>query len=707
MAVIDEFYSSRRNPGQNALVAWLGSFLDEREGMNRELLAARLKAASGGDDAALLDLETKLRAQEADLVKSKNEAMAGNKSKSMDLLGDALKTYGGMENARVTAQATTAAATSRDRAAIRTEQMKIDAATRAAAAYDPSALARAKSLVDKMGGKAALSGDATSPDFDALMNGINGIAADNKMTGPTDPKYAAFARDVQTYIRSKGGASADLAPVFGVATVGQPDAADFYTTGFGGMTEAQIQQAQRSVGAGVGGPGAVQNALGGFLTDRIATGNIGGTDTETETRSATGSGTSPAGVGAAGGGPVVTGVRVRGAPTAIEGMLAAAMAPGDTSGYDQTIGDIERQIARIEAQRQQRGGPVFTGANYLLDNPNTVVDTRGDKALREAGARAPEVSDEFMTRMAQAPNAKAALRTMVKEDADVDQPASVYDPLRLSRGGDAHVYAYVADVLDSAGDGKLSTADEATLLQQVPPAYREPVRGYLAMAKLHPGDAVKALRAADEDDPVTFRDAYAGEMRRASKNPQHIPEVVSALDALAGDETRGDWADAAIREFDNARRTGGAAAYQSALGRIADAMDKGAAIRAKPEEQTTLPELHGTATTEEKPSTFTNEEAYGRDLAEQTFKSYQAKGLDRDAMQANVDKVEASSPLLTSFKKRMQELVGAPLPSSAAATDTTEQNDYLTGPRPNPDVVEQYRKAKAAQDLQLGGTVSP
>lgn len=706
MAVIDEFYSSRRNPGKNALVAWLGAFLDEREGMNRQLLAARLKAASGGDDAALLDLETKLREQEAALVKSKNEAMAGNRQKSMDLLGDALKTYGGMENARVTAQATTAAATSRDRTAIRQEQMKIDAATRAASAYDPQALARAKALVDKMGGKAALVGDATSPDFDALMAGIGGIAQDEKMTGPTDPKYAAFARDVQTYIRQKGGTSGDLAPAFGIATVGQPDATDFYTTGFGGMTEAQIRAAQGTVGAGVGGPSRVQSALGDFLSGKIEAGDIGGTDTETETRAATGGGATPAGGGSAG--PVVTRTRARG-PAGLVGMLAAAMQPGDNGGdYDQELGDIRGQIARIEAQRQQRGGPVFTGANYLLDNPNTITDDRWMAAAKRAGARAPEVSDEFMTRMEQAPNAKAALRGMVAEDADVDRPASVYDPLRMSKGGDAHVYAYVADVLDAAGDGRLSSDDEATLLQQVPPAYREPVRAYLAMAKLHPGDAVKALRAADEDDPVTFRDAYAGEMRRASKDARHIPEVVSALHALAGDETRGDWTDTALHEFDNARRAGGVDAYQSALGRLADSMDEGAATRAKRDAEDAkaepAPSKPAPVVDKEKPSTFTNEEAYGRDLAEKTFRGYQAAGLDRTAMQANVDKVNPSSPLLTSFKGRLQELVGV-TPATPTPSPTLPE-DILTAPGPNPDVVEKYRRAQAAQALDLGGTAA-
>lgn len=697
MAVVDEYYRSARNPGKNALVAWLGSFLDEREAMNQQLLAARLKAATGDDDAKLLTLEVQLRRQASELAAAKQKAMSGEKQGQMNLLGDIIGADAKMNAAYTNAQATTSAATSNNRTAIRTEQMKIDEAERAASVYDPKAMAEAKSLVDQFGSKRVMDRDETTPDFDGLVNGLNGVALRNKLGGPGDPKYDAFVRDAANYAASHNGADPQVAAGLGLSLIGHPDPAAYFTQAHGGMSEEQIRTAQRTVGAGVSRP-AMLGQIDDYLSGKIAAGEVGGEETERETRSE--GAATPAGAGGEGGGPYVSGVRIRGAtPLAMAFGAALGNEHPDTSDYDRSLAAINRQIAAIEAKRRAGSPALFTGANYLLDNPNRVVDTRVYDALDKVAKRDPATEAELRTYEAQHRTGRGAAKAMVRDEFNPDTTNTVPDVAGMSQGGEAQVYRYVADVLRSGVPGD---ADRAMLLKQVPPAYRDTVESYLQVAKTHPAEAIKGLEASADQDDTTFRSAWADELEHASKDGSRIPAVVDSLQNLAGDEVGGAWANHALHAFDQAAKTGDVHGYQSALGRLAGTMREGDKLNERMRREGAEQPVYDLGTAEidvdGAPRTFSDDENHGRKLAETTYAAWRRGGMSTPAIQAKVDEINETSPLMRSFKARVQELVGPKdlPPPESPWTSGDEEDEDITGPGPNPAVVNEYRRKLGA-----------
>ena len=695
MAVIDEFYSSRRPEGRSLLTGWLGAFLDERAGMNRQLLARRLKE-SGKDDAELLEMETRLRVQAATLSKARGEAMAGRKKEANDLLIQLVKSDAEMQNALVTAQATLGSAKTRARADVQTKQMEIDAENRRKSEYSTGAASRMSELVNKFGDADVVdaNGNAT-PAFDAFVRDMSAIAADEKMS-PTDPAYLALMRDANNYAVKAG--RPDLASGLSAVLTDSPDAAQAYQDRVVGRGDADTRRRMSEVTTGGVSRSPTQALIQGEIGRRFEAGDLGGSTTTEESESRRTSGPESGGAPSVG-----RGFDVKGSPALVGRIGRALSDPNATdadlaASFDRGLDDINQQIANIEAARKQARAPVFTGANYLLDNPNQVVDPNVIKRLERAGRRAPEVNDELGSYLAGRTPKQAAV-AMARDEFDPDRPQTELDPLAMSKGGDAQVYLYVADVL--ANGGAESEKDRRMLVHQVPPSMRDTVEALLDPKRSDPKRAEAALRRLAEQDPVTFREAYEHDIRQASKNPDRAPALVAGLDALAGDETMGPWATYALGQVDRVAK-GKATREQalSALGRLADAMVEGGRMRAKPDEPPGPPpspkdarEMRETA--ERAESAMASErraktdDVLARKAARGAYEAWRTQGVD---VGAKIDALKDDTPYNRAFKDELRAQSGKlakPISDATAANVAAAPLGDVTA-KPDPNVIRGY-----------------
>lgn len=672
MAVIDEFYQSR-GPSTN-LFAYLESFLGEREGMNRALLAQRLKD-SGANDAELLEMETRLRVQQATLSKAKGEAMAGNKKAAMDLLGDVWDAKAGMHNARVTATATMGSASARERGETLRGARERQAEALKASQYSGTAVRRYRDLIGKYGNMPEVGdyiGALQTPgsDLASFKIAIDGIMDEEKIDTPE--ARAKFIRDMTTDMGRP-----DLTSALGKIYLHDDDPEAVYTELTGGQSESQIRKDLSQVSAGGVPMDPLEREAGDFLVGKVQAGEVGGRSESTETRTRTGGGGAPGSATD----PQVTGVKAKGTPAAVS-MLAQILGDPNAdaaqiaAGFDRGLSDIDRQIASIEAARAKAKAPIFTGANYLLDNPNTVMDTRHLDDLERIGKRPREVQEELTTRMSQEPAGKA-YKGMVRDEFDPDRPQTVLDPLAMSRGGDANVYAYAADVLRE----NPNEADVAALIAQIPDSMRPAVEP-LIKSKDIDGLAKLAEQYPDE----TFAEAYDYELGRAIKDPSHMPKLVGALSALAGSETRPGWADEALKTFDDKQLTLDKA--KAGLGRIRESVSEGRKVRTQPEAKADVEPPPSPAKQREASATAKRavsamdagekakaDEATGEDVATKTYVAWKEQGLSGPAIDAKIEEVQETTPLGKAMKAKLKSLRGQPVPETSPWGSTEEDTE--------------------------------
>lgn len=708
MAVIDEFYSSQRPQGRSLLTGWLGAFLDERAGMNRQLLAQRLKE-SGKDDAELLEMETRLRVQAATLSKARGEAMAGRKKEANDLLMTLVEADAKMTAALTNAEATVTAAKIGGRSRLQEKSMEIEAENRRKSEYSTGAAKRMAEYVAKWdpnnptaahGKSAVASADGKgTPAFDAFVRDMQAIAADEKMS-ETDPAYLALMRDANNYALKLG--RQDLAAGLSATLTDSPDAAQAYQDRVVGRGDADTRRRMNEATAGGVSRSPTQALLQSEIDRRFESGDLGGATTTEESSSRRTSGPE----GDTSGRAPARGYDIKGNPALVGRIGRVLVDPNATpddlaASFDQGLGDINDQIANIEAARKEARAPVFTGANYLLDNPNQVVDPNVIKRLERAGRRAPEVNDELGSYLAGRTPKQAAV-AMARDEFDPDRPATELDPLAMSKGGDAQVYLYVADVI--ANGGADSEKDRRLLVAQVPPSMRDTVDRLLDPKRSDPKQAEATLRRLAEQDPVTFREAYQHDIALAAKHPDRAPALVAGLDALAGDETMGPWATHALEQVDRVAK-GKSTREQalSALGRLADAMVEGGKARAKPDEPPGPPpdpkearEIRETSARNmemiEARDRAAREDALARKAARQAYREWREDGVDDAAIDAKIAAIKDDKPYSRAFKDELRAQSGrlAKPVSDDVLRAVTSSPLGDADKRPNPRVIHDY-----------------
>lgn len=393
MAVIDEFYNSARNPGVPALSAWLGSFLGERERMNRELLAQQLREAAGGDDAKLLEIEASLRERSGKIAK----AIADYQQGKMDSLVDLAKLATSAENVRVQAAGRASQTTAEQRGAGERKQMDIAADSAAAMQYDAGLRGRVETI-----GRDASTQTGDQRSLEAIDAAVKGVILDAGADKPgRDLALLAIKRDVIKEIRKTNPALADIYAEHALRARRSPsgldpeDEAVKQSTGL--MSPEQVDKYNRDVSAGIPGQSA-------FLTDLLAgarrevedADEAGESSTRTESRTTTPredeTGTDTEGP------PLdITGLKIRGAgPAAASAVRAAQEAAnrGDRAGALEALAraqeGVEQQIASVEAERRKSKPGVRVGSNYLLDNPFTYTKLPEARDFAMEGVWQPE-----------------------------------------------------------------------------------------------------------------------------------------------------------------------------------------------------------------------------------------------------------------------------------------------------------------------------
>lgn len=355
MAVIDEFYSSRRNPGASALVSWVGAFLDERGRMNEALMAQRLKAA---DPVKLLELETTLRKASAELSKAKREAEA-SESKDASNLGVALVNgVFGVQRARTAAEGGIAQTKIRSRADVMQSDIEQNRKAREAMEYSGQAADRIRAAAEDF---------ASTGNADSLSQTFGAVAKDeNVPREPGNPKYDAMARQLAQDLRKAG--RDDAADAVSLQTFGIEDEVGGFATRHPMITDEDQARRLRQLNAGLGAEDpvvAAGRAKVAGLIPQIGAGGGHGESVSTTTASPTEGGSAPTATGLP-----VAGIRAKGSAATV---AAIARSGGD---IDKALADIDRQIGEVQAERVRAKEPIFDGANYLLDNPFTYTDVR-------------------------------------------------------------------------------------------------------------------------------------------------------------------------------------------------------------------------------------------------------------------------------------------------------------------------------------------
>lgn len=425
--------------GPNAFVGFWAAFLKERGTVNRAIMAENLKRR---DTAPLVALEGKLRDQWVDLLRAKGQiaeqgynlmrAQAEGTSRQSDAL---IRGLLNLQAAGVSGAARVAAAKTSASAGWLNQTAQIRATQDARFDY-PAEVRASIAIAEENLGKTL--GGATGRDITTrYQNAINsGLAS----LGPraTSQQRDMFAWDAYTQAQARHGAlSEDAAgatdPRVKAALEGQ--AAGYLAVmdnlrreRFGGLepglyaertyrllTDADIQHGLATITAfGVGVPPTAE--LARELAGAMEVVPAAGEERTTSTRAGMSTrGTQrvpdvvvPAeyGVPAAVPGPVNVGA----VPAALPAVLAPLSEIINTGTLDKAIGDIERQIAEVAAERQrlqaQPAAP-FAGfrRNYLLDNMFVVPDPEVQAAVAQVAAAPPGIRREILDTGARRPGA--------------------------------------------------------------------------------------------------------------------------------------------------------------------------------------------------------------------------------------------------------------------------------------------------------------
>lgn len=703
MAVVDSFYGVRRSPSPLFLNAYLGAFFDERESAARAAMKRALEDA-GVDDDRLLALEADLRQQAAKLREAGIRAKSGDFQAVTDASRSMWSAMGQLGSTAMRTKTDASIATLKSRADVAQALDKIAADNKAAMAYDGEQRTALRNGVNdfKASGRSA----SNPNDVQAAIDAVEGQLRAEHVDGLTnDPKHDKMVSDAVAYARQTG--QNDLADALSKHYFSTTDDRGFMQSTHGDMTQKERDDYLRTFRAGAPG----EDPILGFLRAKLMS---SGPDAY-GTRSEVSGEVSPTGDGLGGAPGSRPGFRVKGDPRMVGRAMSVLndpnAAPGDYDAAVQAgLDEIQGQIDDIEARRRAaRVRPAFTGANYLIDNPNFIVDKAPLDNLARVGRRAPEVQGEEEIYWRRHPTTAGAQRARERDEFDPERRATTLDAVAMGHGGNAGVYALVADTLRTSG---VDAAREA--LAALPPDYRGAADRLVDLAKTNPEEAQAGLDKLADTDPVTFRQAYAREFRAASKDPTRLPGLAEQLGSLAGDNLGGPWADAARRSIKPGARLD---EVRGALGQYADAMEAGDATSAryadedararfatKPtpaQERETTAAGKAAAEKREKSEKDSRDEALGAKAADATYRAWRADPAMADAIGMKIDEIPESTPFSRGMKTRLRTLSGAGVTVPPASpwgdiAPTPEQSDLRT---PDPKVREEYLRIGVPDDV--------
>lgn len=678
MAVVDSYYGIRRNKDRLALPVMLEAFFDEREGMNRALMAQRIKAA-GVDDAALTKIEADLRREAARLEKAKGEALAGNIEAAMELGGQYIRSGTMLKIAEMQTKTKASVATADNRAKLKQQYMKDASENRKLLTYDEERGRQTAAAVNDMANNGASASDPQA--MNALFAQLDGQRSQTRTTGSADK----LIDDQMQRLRNKG--RGDIADAISRHYFGGADNRAYMMRMHGDATEEEIDKALDAVGAGAPGSGD----FGEMVYDRAK-------DAADSASSFGFKGTVPTeggedvsrGTPATGGG--IRGVKITGPPGTVGTAMAAALDPNASpetiaAAFQNGIDDLTAQANRVRDERSKPRDAIFSGANYLLDNPNFVRRPGPEVDLyRRVGSRPMEVGDEF----ANEPGTdKQALQSLAARGFDPDDyDPTLPDEVTMGKGGEASVYLTLADSLD---DPRYLDA----LLPKLPARVREIVKPYLDLHKVDPKQAKSALEELAKTDSTTMREMDADEIDAAAKNPKKIPDLVARMELL---DT--PYAKAILKTIDDGQKDHDIKWVQQRFAKI------GNAIRGS--DRTSASDAHEQALLTEPPSPKVAREkaegdayAKGKSLAKDTYDAWQAAGTSLPEIQDRIGILKVSSPLEKGLREGLNEIHS----KASAEAQVVERNLEKLGSRtidtsdtsmklekPDPKVVDAYRK---------------
>lgn len=673
MAVVQSYYGIAPNREALALPVMLGAFFDEREGMNRALMAQRLKAA-GVDDAKLAEIEAGLRRQAAELEKAKVEAEAGN-FQALKKVDEKWIWSATTLQVAASGNATKASiATVEAQERVRSGLLKIANENRRRLAYDEERDRQTDAAIKSFTG-----GGRSSTDPDAMNALFSQLDTQRSQIDGTGAKDKLIDNKVEQ-LRAKG--QGDLADAIAQHYMNTTDNRGYMIQKEGDYTPEEADAIVNSVGAGAGGidPNLMKTAIDRALNAGDETVGFGysgtvPTDEEGEPSEGVSRGTSAPTGG-------VSSVRAKGSPGAVGTVLAAGMDPNATvESIAAAIQGLTDQADRVRAQRENaRSAPMFSGANYLLDNPNWIGRSGEDvRLLERVGKRDRVRGDEFATEPG---TNREAFRAQDERGFDVEDydPTDV-DRVAMSKGGEASVYRFIADVLDDK--------DRDAQLAKLPARVQEIAKPYVEMHKIDAAKAKGELEKLASDDPVTLRELDMDEIAAASKDLSKFEALVTRMEGV---DT--DYAKAVRRTADRAKELG-PEVTRARLAKIAAAGREGVPAEKTwktPADPKVERERAATekAAKESAERAASDDAAYqkGKALAMDTFQTWNVEGISPDEMRDRIGLMPDDAPITKGLREGLTALHA----SSTRKVDASDLGAKI--PKPNPKDAAEYQKRK-------------
>lgn len=712
MAVVDAYYDIERAPVKLALTAWLGAFLDEREGQNRALLE-KMWADSGMTDAELLDMEVGLREQAAKLERAKAEALAGNKQAALkamsEIEGASLRAWSNVYGRYLTGEYGRLEEETRQRGSTRRKLEEIKGEKIEAMQHDPQQEMAVDNLVRDYVG----SGGAQS--FDALRNSINGVLKSEDSKVKQDH---LLYEEIQKLRNAQFGPPQNaLADDIARSYFGDTDEKAYMAREHGFMTPEQEQAYVRESATGSVPLSGVYRALEQRVMNTLGqdepidirtesgfrTSGSAGKDGE-EPPTASGGGTGPRGARS---------YKVSG-DASVAGPLLSVLSDPDAT--DAEISDaINKGIEAVKAKAdelaalraQKRQAPRYSGANYLLDNPNWIRNPRDLAALEKVAGRDRLAGDEFATRPG---TARQAAREMVREGYDPDRPVpTTYDPVELGKGANYNVYAYFADTLARGEEWD----DE---LARMPARSREIIAPYLRLPK---DQAVSQLRKLADENDVTFLDIAADAVEAAAKDPSKLGELAELASGVAPEDE--PWAARVNEVIDRAFKDGNRKTLSASLTSIAAGMREGRRQERSTQGKaaplspaTTREQVQARQAADAEIALNAKEKAEadaGRKMARETYTAWRTEGMAGPAIDAKIAEVKRTSPRMTAFAEELTSLRGARIPDRPESVwEPKGPEQPMDLQRPDPRQRAEYLRrsglAPEKEDIDFSGALN-
>ena len=450
MAVVDEYYSSRLELGPPAMVAYMASFMGERERMNRAIIDDMLKTA---DPKALAERERDARKQLNDLLKLKQQAQIAGGKANTDII-KAILQYRAAERG---AQARESAAITAARGAFAKSQMYQEGRKQEAIAAGRDAAAKGSDTATAPASQTYATTDAQVNEYRTALTSARaavGVGAGNLVGFGGKAAELKLAEDAFA-AATKAGHTAAAAWIKQTYFDNKDPSTFYQESDFRPKTEEEmLQTAARIPTGGKGGLAQVVQRLEGDLSmdpgtvGKLVYGTVkvnGKTLEETY------------------GPPTQDALDTAGAAAVVSGSSPAG---AGTPDIDAAIADVKAQIEQMQAQRGKRPSLQEIAAsrypNYLYTNPFQVRSTKFDTFQRDLERLSPRAQQRYLEAAERAPSVFSDY--FMRKDFERTEPAEI----------PTEGFRFQEEGVDTSKPGEMVVSKVADLLEKTQSALEGP-----------------------------------------------------------------------------------------------------------------------------------------------------------------------------------------------------------------------------------------